>query len=111
MVDARIICVLGVERTYCETGEQLLGELVRDGLALLALVVLERLEAGESSTSSYKLVAEGALVLLEVVVLVDLVVGLLRVSPSERHVGGVWCVGRVKCLKGSLDPYNTKKGW
>lgn len=66
------------------------------GLALLALMVLEGLKAGKGSTASNELVAKGRLVLLEVVVLVDLVVGLLGVSPTERHVCGVlWCVGRL----------------
>jgi hypothetical protein len=75
--------------TYRETGEQLFGELVGYGLALVALVVLKCLEARESGTSSNQLVAKRRLVLLEVVVLVDLLVGLLRIAPSERHVGNV----------------------
>lgn len=95
--------------SYCEASEQLLGECVRNRLALLALVVLESLEASESSTSCYKLVAEGALVLVKVVILVDLVVGVRRFSPSERHVGDVRCVGRTKCLEKSLDLYKIKK--
>ena len=52
---------------------------------LPALMVFEGLESGECGTASYELVAEAGLVLLEVVILVHLVVGVLRVSPSERH--------------------------
>ena len=46
-----------------------------DGLALLALVVLEGLEAGEGCSASKELVAEGGLVLR---VVVDLLVSVVR---------------------------------
>ena len=52
---------------------------------LPALMVFEGLESGECGTASYELVAEAGLVLLEVVILVHLVVGVFRVSPTERH--------------------------
>jgi len=41
-----------VDLTTHETGEKLLGELVRDWLAFLALVIFVKLEALESSTAS-----------------------------------------------------------
>jgi hypothetical protein len=50
---------------------------VGDGLALVALVVLEGLEASKRSTAGYELMAEAGLVLLEVVVVVDLLVRVL----------------------------------
>ena len=49
-------------------------------------MVLEGLESGECGTASYKLVAEAGLVLLKVVILVHLIVGVFRVTPTERHV-------------------------
>jgi hypothetical protein len=48
-------------------------------------MVFEGLESCECGTASYELVAEAGLVLLEVVILVHLVVGVFRVSPTERH--------------------------
>lgn len=53
---------------------------------LPALMVFEGLESCECGTASYELVAEAGLVLLEVVILVHLIVGVFRVSPTERHV-------------------------
>lgn len=43
-------------------------------------MVLEGLEASKGSTSGNKFVTKAGLVLLELVVVVDLLVGLLRVS-------------------------------
>jgi hypothetical protein len=60
-----------------EASNELLGEGVRDRLALVALVVLKGLEASEGSTAGYELMAEAGLVLLEVVVVVDLLVRVL----------------------------------
>jgi len=58
----------------CKASKQLLGKSVGHGLALLALVVLKRLETSKGSSSSNHLMAQARLVLLKVVVVVDLVV-------------------------------------
>lgn len=60
-----------------EASDELLGEGVRDGLALVTLVVLEGLEASKGSASGYNLMAKAGLVLLEIVVVVDLLVAVL----------------------------------
>lgn len=60
-----------------EAGNELLGKGVRHGLALVALVVLEGLEASKGGAASDELVAEARLVLLEAVVVVDLLVRVL----------------------------------
>jgi hypothetical protein len=59
----------------------------------LALVVLECFEAGEGGSSGYDLVAEAGLVLLlvEVVVFVDLLVGILRFSCYILSVDNTQC--------------------
>jgi hypothetical protein len=56
-----------------EGGDELLGELVVDGLALLALSLLEGVHGSERGTTGKNLVREGALV----VVVVDLLVGVV----------------------------------
>ena len=66
-----------VDLSGSEAGNELLGEGVGDGLALVALVVLEGLEASKGSTAGYDLMAEAGLVLIEVVVVVDLLVRVL----------------------------------
>jgi hypothetical protein len=48
-----------------------------------ALVVLECLEAGEGCSAGDNLMAKAGLVLLKVFVVVDTVVGVFRVVPSE----------------------------
>lgn len=50
------------------------------------MVVLECLEAGKSSSTSNYFMAEGGLVLFEVVVVVDLLVRVFGITPTERHV-------------------------
>jgi hypothetical protein len=74
---------------------------------LLALLILEDLHGGEGSTTGEQLMAELALVVWLVLV-VDLVVLLLALAPTERHLGGSggwkwvsgdWLLVLVKCWK------------
>jgi hypothetical protein len=80
-----------VDLSTSEPDEELLGELMADGLALLPLAVLKELEGTEGCGAGKGLVAEAGLVLLEVIA-VDLVVGFLRIScggaRSARDGGG-----------------------
>ena len=62
-----------VDLSAGERSEKLLGELVVDGLALLALSLLEGVHGSERGTTSKELVRDGALV----VVVVDLLVGVV----------------------------------
>ena len=63
-----------VDLSAGERGNELLGELVVDGLALLALSLLEGVHGSERGTTGKNLVREGALV----VIVVDLLVGVGR---------------------------------
>jgi len=76
--------------TY-EASEKFLGELVRDGLAFLALVVLVELEAFEGGSTCDKLMRELGLVVVALVTLIvplaiDLLMSVLGFVPAE-HVG------------------------
>jgi hypothetical protein len=59
-----------------------------DRRTLFALSVLKNLEGSKGCATSDSLMTEAGFVLFEIVVVVDLVIGLLAVSPSERHLEG-----------------------
>lgn len=92
-----------VDLSTSEPDEELLGELMADGLALLPLVVLKQLEGTEGCGTGKGLVAEAGLVVLKVIA-VDLVVGFLRLS-----CGGMWLAREWRGRGAGGDAYPIRK--
>jgi len=75
-----------VDLTADEASEKFLSKGVVNRLPFLALVVLEELEAFEGGGASYELMGELGLVVIAATA-IDLLMSVLRFTPTERHVG------------------------